>query len=58
MSRRQIVGLVLGLSIFLLVLLIPASDQLGASGKSAAAVALLMAIWWVTEVIPIYVTAL
>jgi sodium-dependent dicarboxylate transporter 2/3/5 len=58
MSKRQIVGLILGLSVFLLVLLIPASDQLGANGKSAAAVALLMAIWWITEVVPIYITAL
>jgi sodium-dependent dicarboxylate transporter 2/3/5 len=58
MSKRQIVGLILGLSVFLLVLLTPASDQLGSSGKSAAAVALLMAIWWITEVVPIYITAL
>jgi sodium-dependent dicarboxylate transporter 2/3/5 len=58
MSKRQLVGLILGLSIFLLVLILPASDQLGTSGKSAAAVALLMAIWWITEVIPIYITAL
>jgi len=39
-------------------LIIPASDQLGVAGKSAAAVALLMAVWWITEVIPIYITAL
>ena len=58
MSKRQIVGLIFGLGVFLLVLLTPASEQLGASGKSAAAVALLMAIWWVTEVVPIYITAL
>jgi sodium-dependent dicarboxylate transporter 2/3/5 len=58
MLKRQYVGLILGLSTFLLVLIIPASDQLGVSGKSAAAVALLMAIWWVTEVVPIYITAL
>jgi sodium-dependent dicarboxylate transporter 2/3/5 len=58
MSKTQIVGLIFGISIFLLVLIIPASDQLGVAGKSAAAVALLMAVWWITEVIPIYITAL
>jgi sodium-dependent dicarboxylate transporter 2/3/5 len=58
MSKTQVVGLVSGLSIFLLILVIPASDQLGVAGKSAAAVALLMAVWWITEVIPIYITAL
>ena len=58
MSKTQVIGFILGLSIFLFVLIIPASDQLGVAGKSAAAVALLMAVWWITEVIPIYITAL
>lgn len=58
MTKAQIFGLVFGIVVFFSILLIPASEELGITGKNAAAVALLMAIWWVTEVVPIYVTAL
>jgi sodium-dependent dicarboxylate transporter 2/3/5 len=58
MTKAQIFGFVFGILVFFSILLVPASEELGITGKSAAAVALLMAIWWVTEVVPIYVTAL
>jgi len=58
MSKAQIFGLVFGIAVFCSILAFPASEDLGAAGKSAAAVALLMAIWWITEVVPIYITAL
>ena len=58
MTKSKFIGFILGLFVFLFVLLIPASEQLGMTGKSAGAVALLMAIWWIAEVIPIYITAL
>jgi hypothetical protein len=57
MSNRQNIGLIIGLLIFVILLFLPASEQLGAAGQRAAAVAILMAVWWISEVIPIYVTA-
>jgi solute carrier family 13 (sodium-dependent dicarboxylate transporter), member 2/3/5 len=51
-------GLVLGPVAFVLLLLVPASETLGVAGWRTAAVATLMAIWWMTEAIPIPATAL
>ena len=55
---RNRVGLVLGLSVFLLILVLPAPEGLTVTGKSMGAVAALMAIWWITEATHIAVTAL
>ncbi|MDR0432904.1 MAG: DASS family sodium-coupled anion symporter [Bifidobacteriaceae bacterium] len=66
LNRRRL-GFVLGPALFLAVYfgmpnVAPVSDAVGAAGdRSAAAVAatlILMAIWWMTEVLPLYVTAL
>ncbi|APU23989.1 anion transporter [Actinoalloteichus sp. GBA129-24] len=55
-SRRWI-GLVVGPVVFLAALfLLP--DSLPVEGRATAAIALLMAIWWMTEAIPIPATAL
>ncbi len=51
-------GLVLGLSLFLAMLFAPAPAELSAGGWRTAAVGVLMAIWWMTEAVPIPVTAL
>jgi sodium-dependent dicarboxylate transporter 2/3/5 len=51
-------GLWLGLSVFLLILFLPTPDGLTPQGKRMIAVTLLMAILWVTEAVPIAVTAL
>ncbi|GAB4349970.1 MAG: SLC13 family permease [Gammaproteobacteria bacterium] len=55
---RQRIGLVLGPLAFFLVSLLPGIEGLSAAGQQTAAVALLMAIWWITEAIPIPATAL
>lgn len=54
----QRLGLVLGAVAFLLVLALPAPAGLGDAGWRAAAVAILMATWWMTEALPIPATAL
>ncbi len=46
-------GVVLAVAVYLLL-----PDSLSGSGKITAAVAVLMAIWWVTEALPLAVTAL
>ena len=54
----QRVGLWLGAALFVLVLVLPPPEGLSAEGWRAAAVAILMATWWMTEAIPIEATGL
>ena len=54
----QRIGLIAGAAIFLTVLLIPPPGGLSQEGWFTAAVALLMATWWMTEALPIQATAL
>ncbi len=58
MRVGQRVGLPLGLMAFLAVILAPAPPGLSQIGWRTAAVAALMAIFWITEAIPIPATAL
>jgi sodium-dependent dicarboxylate transporter 2/3/5 len=51
------IGLWLGISSFLLLLAFPV-DPANAPASRLAAVALLMAIWWVSDAIPLFATAL
>lgn len=55
---RQWSGWILGPGALLLTLLLPAPDGLSVEGWRTAGAALLMAIWWITEPVPIPVTAL
>ncbi|MEQ8508531.1 MAG: SLC13 family permease [Rhodospirillaceae bacterium] len=55
---RQRVGLVLGGAAFILFLMLPPPEGLSPAGWRAAAVAALMALWWITEAIPVYATGL
>ena len=55
---RERFGLILGFLVFFSMLLIPSPEGLDVAGWRVAAVGLLMAIWWVTEAIPIPATAL
>lgn len=55
---RQRFGLSLGGAIFLLLLILSPPDGLSPAGWRTAAVAALMAIWWITEAIPVYATGL
>jgi sodium-dependent dicarboxylate transporter 2/3/5 len=51
-------GLFAGLAGFVLMLLLPAPEGLSVEGWRTAAVAFLMAAWWMTEAIPIPATAI
>jgi sodium-dependent dicarboxylate transporter 2/3/5 len=57
-SLRPKIGLVLGPVVFLLMLLAPAPEGLPPAAWRTAAVGALMAVWWMTEAIPIPATAL
>ena len=57
-ERRPLVGLVLGPVLFAMVLSLPLPADMTAAGLRVAAVATLMAVWWLTEAIPIPATAL
>jgi sodium-dependent dicarboxylate transporter 2/3/5 len=52
MDKTGKLGVVLGLSIFLLMIFIGGPESLPESAWRTAAVGILMAIWWVTEPIP------
>jgi sodium-dependent dicarboxylate transporter 2/3/5 len=54
----QRIGLIAGPAAFVLLLLLPAPPGLGPEAWRTAAVAVLMAVWWMTEALPIPATAL
>ncbi len=51
-------GRVLGPLVFLMLVLLPPPDGMSSAAQHLAAVALWMAIWWITEAVPIPATAL
>lgn len=51
-------GLVGGVVVFVILLLLPTPDGLSTAAWHTAAVGVLMAVWWMTEAIPIAATAL
>lgn len=53
-----LVGLVLGPVLFAILINVPPSEGLGVEGVAVAAVATWMAVWWMTEAVPLAVTAL
>ncbi|MDJ0514257.1 MAG: DASS family sodium-coupled anion symporter [Methyloceanibacter sp.] len=55
---HQLVGLVLGPAVFAACLLSSPPEGLSVVAWSVAALALWMAIWWATEAVPLFVTAL
>ena len=57
-SLRQRVGLLVGPVLFGLLLVAPPPSSLPPAGMHVAAVGVLMAVWWITEAIPIPATAL
>ncbi|MBI93087.1 MAG: anion transporter [Gemmatimonadaceae bacterium] len=54
---RQSGGLIGGLLPFIVVLLLPTPEGMSPMAQRAAAVTVLMAVWWMTEAIPIAATA-
>ncbi|WOO42495.1 DASS family sodium-coupled anion symporter [Rubellicoccus peritrichatus] len=57
-GNRQRIGLWAGPLVFLVVLLLPAPEGMGPEAKRMAAIAALMAIWWISESVPIPATSL
>ena len=57
-GRVQRVGLIFGGASFFLLIIISAPPGLSVEGWRTAAVAMLMATWWMTEAIPIPATAI
>lgn len=57
-TNRQKIGLLLGPALFVLMLLIPTPAGMESSAQKMAAIALLMATWWMCESIPIPATSL
>ena len=57
-SLSQMVGLILGPALFLLVILFFDFDPEKPIVTRMAAVAILMAVWWITDAIPLFATAL
>ena len=54
----QLVGLLLGPACFAAMMLAPAPSGLSAAGWATAALGVWMAIWWATEAVPLFATAL
>lgn len=57
MGSKKYWGLWIGIVCFLVILFLPEPDGMSASAKATAAVVVLMSIWWISEAIPVYVTA-
>jgi solute carrier family 13 (sodium-dependent dicarboxylate transporter), member 2/3/5 len=57
-DRRRQFGLLLGPAAFVFMLLLPAPSGMPAEAWRTAAVGVLMAVWWISEAIPIPATAL
>ena len=55
---RKSLGFIGGIAAFLILYMLPVPENLSPEGWHTAAVGLLMAIWWITEVLPIAATAL
>ncbi len=56
--RHQLAGLVLGPVLFAAIGVLPAPAGLSAAGWATGSVAVLMAMWWATEALPLAATAL
>jgi len=57
-TLRQKIGLFGGIPIFLVLLFFPISNTLEPIAQKTLAVAMLMALWWITEALPIPATSL
>ncbi len=57
-SKVEKIGLFGGIVLFIIILLLPVPEDMSIAAWHTMAVALLMAVFWVTETIPLYVTAL
>lgn len=51
-------GMVLGPLLFFLILFMPTPDGMSDAAKAVLAISVWMIVWWITEAIPVYATAL
>lgn len=58
MGNRRQVGLLLGPLLFCLLFLIPLPEGMSPNARAVAAITVLMAVWWISEAIPMAATAL
>lgn len=56
-ALKKNIGIVLGVLLFIIIQLLPTPEGMSYEAKGAAAVVVLMSIWWITEAVPVYVTA-
>lgn len=56
-NLRQL-GMGLGPALFFLILFMPTPDDMSETAKAVFAISVWMIIWWITEAIPVYATAL
>ncbi|MCU0370378.1 MAG: DASS family sodium-coupled anion symporter [Bacteroidales bacterium] len=57
MKRSKLIAILAGLAFLIAAMLLPVPKGMSPEARNAAAIALLMAFWWITEPIPIYATA-
>lgn len=57
MSTKKYFGFFSGIVVMIITYIAPEPEGLTPQAKNAAGVALLMAIWWISEALPIYATA-
>ena len=57
MMNTKSIGLIGGIVFLFVMILLPLPDGMSPEARNAGVVALFMAIWWITEAIPIYATA-
>jgi sodium-dependent dicarboxylate transporter 2/3/5 len=57
MNKSKTIGFWAGILVLLILLIMPVPEGMSPEALRALGVALLMAIWWMTECIPIYATA-
>jgi len=55
--RRRLIGLALGCGVFFILLMLPHPQGMSQEAWRVVAIGLLMAIWWVTEALPLSATA-
>lgn len=54
---KKNIGIGLGILLFIVIQLLPTPAGMSTEAKGVAAVVVLMSVWWITEAIPVYVTA-
>jgi solute carrier family 13 (sodium-dependent dicarboxylate transporter), member 2/3/5 len=57
LKKTKYIAIIAGIAFLVICLLLPVPQGMSQGAWNAAAVALLMALWWITEAIPIYATA-